>query len=723
MTHSEQEFYAFRAWVEKTYEVLSLQRIALSLWTFSNFDTKIAGRYWWELDFYNDYASAGYPGSGQEDPETLSYDDIVASTTIGIEDKANLIFTNYRGRFSEWLITPDGINYMQYYGKIDPETGFTILPVGITVDNTGKQVGDAILPPETPVKPFPTAPPRAGYHWEWSEAQQEWVEEPGEVLGGVVVPPSFPTDPPPSGYHWAYDSDTNTWIPVYGTAPGEEDREITRPTTPNTPGYEWWWDGKQWVEVPAEEERPPFPTEPPPAGYHWEYDPNRNEWIPVLGEVEKPTPGVGEPQLSMPTTPPPAGYHWEWNEAENEWQLEVGYPPTEPGKEPITPVQQAQIDAEKQRLAQEQAQWAGLSGWQQAQITMFNKPYEQLTLAEKRQFGLDEAKFEEAKRQWNAEFGLQQQEQQWKKEQLLAQKASQPISWLEYNLLAKKPSVVQPWMQPLMWGQYQGMQPGEVIPGSTLPTAPTPPVAPTQPTAPTTPTPPTGQPTAGAPIQGQPLGAAPMGQPMAAPIPPPTDYEAWQADYQAKQQQWIQGVISQLQAHWATSGATPEQQQAYLDQLWAGYAATDYPSIYAGLQVDYEREKWAYDQQQQQRQQQPTQQQLWQGGQPPGEFYGGPYIEDPQEAAFRRQMEAHKQQMATYEQQQRDYEEQMAKGLTGMPGLLRPSRQYQARIGPTAEQMYYGYEQARTGARPEEQSWRLWSQAPPTGRVRPTFAR
>ena len=55
-------------------------------------------------------------------------------------------------------------------------------------------------------------------------------------------------------------------------------------------------------------------------------------------------------------------------------------------------------------------------------------------------------------------------------------------------------------------------------------------------------------------------------------------------------------------------------------------------------------------------------------------------------------------------------------GMTGMPSLINPSRQYQARMGPTAQQQYYGYQQAQTGATPEEMQFRLWSQSPPGGR-------
>lgn len=53
--------------------------------------------------------------------------------------------------------------------------------------------------------------------------------------------------------------------------------------------------------------------------------------------------------------------------------------------------------------------------------------------------------------------------------------------------------------------------------------------------------------------------------------------------------------------------------------------------------------------------------------------------------------------------------------MAEMPELTRPSRQYQARMGPTSMQQYLGYRQARTGVRPEEEQWRLWSGAPPGG--------
>lgn len=54
-------------------------------------------------------------------------------------------------------------------------------------------------------------------------------------------------------------------------------------------------------------------------------------------------------------------------------------------------------------------------------------------------------------------------------------------------------------------------------------------------------------------------------------------------------------------------------------------------------------------------------------------------------------------------------------GMAGMPELTRPSRQYQARMGPTAMAQYGGYQQARTGIQPEELQFRLWAGAPPGG--------
>ena len=54
--------------------------------------------------------------------------------------------------------------------------------------------------------------------------------------------------------------------------------------------------------------------------------------------------------------------------------------------------------------------------------------------------------------------------------------------------------------------------------------------------------------------------------------------------------------------------------------------------------------------------------------------------------------------------------------MTAMPDLIRPSQQLFARMGPTAQQQYLGYQQADQGAIPEETLWRQQQSAPPSGR-------
>jgi len=53
--------------------------------------------------------------------------------------------------------------------------------------------------------------------------------------------------------------------------------------------------------------------------------------------------------------------------------------------------------------------------------------------------------------------------------------------------------------------------------------------------------------------------------------------------------------------------------------------------------------------------------------------------------------------------------------MGSLPQLTTPSMQYFARMGDTAQQQWLGYEQARTGSRPEESMFRLQSRAAPTG--------
>jgi len=53
--------------------------------------------------------------------------------------------------------------------------------------------------------------------------------------------------------------------------------------------------------------------------------------------------------------------------------------------------------------------------------------------------------------------------------------------------------------------------------------------------------------------------------------------------------------------------------------------------------------------------------------------------------------------------------------LSDMPEMTNPSMQYYARMNPSSQQQFQGYKQARTGQTPEDTTWRLWSNAPPSG--------
>jgi len=53
--------------------------------------------------------------------------------------------------------------------------------------------------------------------------------------------------------------------------------------------------------------------------------------------------------------------------------------------------------------------------------------------------------------------------------------------------------------------------------------------------------------------------------------------------------------------------------------------------------------------------------------------------------------------------------------MTEMPSLINPSAQLWARMGPAPQQQYMGYEQARTGATPEDVQWWIQQSAPPSG--------
>ena len=107
----------------------------------------------------------------------------------------------------------------------------------------------------------------------------------------------------------------------------------------------------------------------------------------------------------------------------------------------------------------------GMTEWQQAQMDMqaqqlgWEQEYAQMQMA-----------WQQEQQQWQREQARMQQEIQranldLAQQQIAAQLAAQPASWLEYSAFMGEAPKVQPWMLPLMPQQYQSLQPGDEIPG------------------------------------------------------------------------------------------------------------------------------------------------------------------------------------------------------------------------------------------------------------------
>ena len=144
-THSEAEFYAFRAWVEKTFGLLSGQRLALSFWTFGEVDAVIGGRHWWELGFYQDYAEAGYPSSDEPVPELMSYDDLVASNALPAE-KFGIIAKKYPDKLYGWLKGND--EAIAWLASLESVFGLIELPGGKYWNNSPDNGPIGLIDPE-----------------------------------------------------------------------------------------------------------------------------------------------------------------------------------------------------------------------------------------------------------------------------------------------------------------------------------------------------------------------------------------------------------------------------------------------------------------------------------------------------------------------------------------------------------------------------------------------
>ena len=164
---------------------------------------------------------------------------------------------------------------------------------------------------------------------------------------------------------------------------------------------------KKTQEEQKLEEQGKFPTETPPQGYRWAWDSSNMRYV----LEPKSTPTAWEEYGKPP------GEGWQFNRASGQWEPPQGW---------ISPYQQSQLDIEQKRMAQDFAT-------QQAQLTWY-----------KEQAAMQQA---ESERQYKAQL------------------SAQPMSWLKYASYTGEPPAVQPWMQPLSFGDYSGMKTGQQIPG------------------------------------------------------------------------------------------------------------------------------------------------------------------------------------------------------------------------------------------------------------------
>ncbi len=552
-----------------------------------------------------------------------------------------------------------------------------------------------------------------------------------EAEAGITSPggngeagfPPYPTEDPPEGYVWALN-DVNEWAPILD------------------PYYE-------------------PPTEPGPAGEYIEDDYGRRAYWTGTTYDHPPDWAVDPDTLEtgyVPPTPPISDYQQQMldlQQQEFEWRKE------QDGQ--LTPWQEEQLRLSRERLAQEQQQFGELSAWQESQIGFEERAREldeqelawrkeqfgelsawqeqQLALSreeleteqrqfeelsawqeaqiglEQQQFGLEQQQFGELSAWQQAQMGLEQKEQDWRERQFgelsawqeeqlglardelaleqknyLAGLAAQPHSWLEYSMAAGEQPAIQPWMLPLQSGDYSQFA---NIGGGTMPLQL-----------------PVGQSQTGGGYQMQGI---------------PQDIGMWQGGglqgipqaMQMGQGGGLQDISTQStgydmerqKAIWLQQGYTPQE----IEQ-WAA-TRTD-PRGGAGAYRYRPRSEWYGGGRAQARYRQgqrgaggdlasrPTH-----GGGTQRPFTpttGTPYLPQTGTQPLLTQGD-----MGAW---------QAGQPIPGwaepgqMPQLVEPSRQYQARMGPTALGQYAGYEQFTTGIRPEELDFRMWSAAPPGGR-------
>lgn len=334
----------------------------------------------------------------------------------------------------------------------------------------------------------------------------------------------------------------------------------------------------------------------------------------ALQRIEDYESGLSGEIEPYPEEPPPPGNIWDYNPNTGQW---------EPILDPlaITPWQQSQLDLQQSQLAQQEAQFQAQRATEQ--------------------------------------------------ERYLANLRAQPASWLEYAELQKEPAVVQPWMEPLMRAQYEGLDVGEPIPGTGMDYQ----------------------------YWGEPMGGlVPTNMPT-SPYEIPEDWrpqlpegygvsytgdEPYSKEEEKRLNAMYKHILDRLVAD-ATGGgylsegwwALPMEEKAALQEEAQQLARTEYKNETGDDYPVY-----------------PTSSSPSQG------YITGPEGMPGVGANYGMWLQSVRPQKG----RRTDY--------SLLPELTPPSVQYQARMGPTATQQFYGYEQARTAEPPEHTQWKLWSQAP-----------
>lgn len=641
--------------------------------------------------YYQEWVSLGNPPI-EGTVEAPTYESVKGSE-LSPDEKFTIIAQDFPNRLREWLTTSveegGGIDWV---AALDTVAGITILPNGQYWDSQGSHgpigfldaefaeqvINEARGVEEEPdvTVPFPTEDPGEGREWAWDGNQwiaQDIVEEEGlppEAPEGTTFDPNTGIYTFPNGKEYYYDLETEEFMPVTPSDDVEGWPTNLPPTAefvapgvfydPETNQYYIVQEGiaypiteddataliddfQRSLEAPTEVPGlPPEAQEVVPGQIYQLPDGSyvNQDGYPIAPEDALPRIQDYEDSLSgaippMPTEPPAEGYIWEYDHISGEWVERPGILPTAPGEQPIEPYQQAQLDLQEQQLAQSQAQF-------------------------------------EAQRATE-------------RERYLANLRAQPVSWLEYLDVAGEQAAVQPWMVPLMRGQYAGLEAGAPLPGW-----------------------PTGQPTEEESFTlGDPRARGTVYDPKYDPAQPtggvsditgqaglPTAYnKEAKKRLDAMYKHILERIVSEATGAWQEDELSGTAEEfvpggGYMSEDWWALPMEEK----ARLQEEAERlarEEYLAE----------TGEEYW---------YPPSYAPSQRYAVARRPtaQEEWQSPLGRTTQERREYDPSQ------LPELIDPSVQYQARIGPTAEQQFFGYRQARTGAPPLETQFRLWSKAP-----------